>query len=308
MKKIVVGFAAILAFWSLVKASCVKAQTVTKLVAIPPRLEVEVQPGEVAQKVIKVRNESDSEIGIQVKIYDFIVADDQGTPIPVDEEISGRWAASTWTHISPTKFILKAGETKELDLIIITPEDAAPGGHYAVVFYQPITGDLEVPGSASFVAPNVGTLLYLTVPGDITEEAFVRRMDIPKFSEFGPIKIITEIENLSDIHIKPLGVIRIYNWFDRLSTTLKLDEQNIFPGRSRVYENTWNRKWLFGRYKAKLEAGYGTQGNTLLAVAYFWVIPWRVILVALLIIILITLLIIYWRRRRKVVLPQPQLN
>lgn len=286
------------AIWGLSQTGLIRAQMVTKLVAIPPRLEIEVEPGKVTQQVIKVRNESDTEVGIEVKIYDFIVADNQGTPIPVAEEVSGRWAASTWTHVSPNKFVLKAGETKELDLIIITPENAAPGGHYAVVFYQPVGATLEQPGSASFIAPNVGTLLYLTVPGKITEEAFVRRMDVPKFSEFGPIKIITEIENLSDVHIKPLGVIRIYNWFNRLATTLKLEEQNIFPGRSRIYENTWEKKWLFGRYQAKLEAGYGSQGNTLLAVTYFWVIPWRIILVALLTIILTALLFLYWHRKK----------
>ncbi len=277
-----------------------RAQTVTKIVAIPPRKELQVTPGQVTQDQIKVRNESDTELGIQVQIYDFIVADDQGTPVPVNEDLSARWAASNWIQVSPTKFVLKAGETKELDLVIITPENAAPGGHYAVVFYQPVTSDDNPEGSASFIAPNVGTLLYLTVPGEIKEEAFVRRLEIPRFSEFGPIKITTEIENLSDIHIKPLGVIRIYNWFNRLATTLKLEEQNIFPGRSRIYHNTWERKWLFGRYKAKLEAGYGRQGQSLVAVTYFWVIPWRVILVALLALILLILLIIYWRRRPEI--------
>jgi len=244
MKRAIFGLAIIAFFSGWAQLAQLKAQTITKVVAMPPRLEVEVEPGEVTQKIIKVRNESDTELGIQVQVYDFIVADDQGTPVPVNEEVSARWAASNWIQVSPTKFVLKAGETKELDLVIITPENAAPGGHYAVVFYQPIAGNDRLQGSASFIAPNVGTLLYLIVPGKIKEEAFVRRLEIPRFSEFGPIKITTEIENLSDIHIKPLGVIRIYNWLNRLSTTLKLEEQNIFPGRSRIYHNTWERKWL----------------------------------------------------------------
>jgi len=143
-------------------------------------------------------------------------------------------------------------------------------------------------------------LVYLIVNGDINENALVKRMDVPKFSEYGPIEINTEIVNHSDIHIKPQGVIRIHNWFNKLATTLALDEKNIFPDQSRSFVNTWSKKWLFGRYKATLEAAYGRTGNTLLAVAYFWVIPWKIIVLALLVITLIILSVIYFTKKKKV--------
>jgi len=285
-----------------------QAQSVIRLVAIPPRLDVEVNPGDVIQKVIKVRNEGDSEIAIQTNIYDFIVSDDKGTPIAVAGETSGRWAASNWLTVSPNKFVLGAGEGKDLDLIILTPDDALAGGHYAVIFYEPIIEAMINNGSGAATTPQVGTLAYITVSGDITEEAFVRRMDIPKFSEYGPIKITTEIENMSDIHITPQGTIKIYNPLGKLASTLKLEEQNIFPTRSRMYENTFNRKWLFGKYKAALEAGYGAQGNSLTAFAYFWIIPYKVVAVAVLTIILIVLLIIYFRRKKKAVVQEEELG
>jgi predicted MFS family arabinose efflux permease len=39
-----------------------------------------------------------------------------------------------------------------------------------------------------------------------------------------------------------------------------------------------------GRYKAQLQAGYGTTGNALMATLFFWVIPWRLIVLVLTII------------------------
>jgi len=291
-------------FLSGVVVGKVNAQTVTKVTAIPYRVEITTDPGEVVTKQLKVRNEGDTQIGLQVKIQDFVVNDKEGTPYPVEAKNAGRWAASQWITVSPQKFILNPGETKTLDFVAIVPEDAHPGGHYAVVFYAPVGGNIgELEGEttgASAVTPSVGTLVYFNVKGEIKEDARVTRFEIPRFLEYGPVKITTEIQNFSDIHIKPLGVIRIYDMLGHLRTTLKLDERNIFPGASLVYQNTWKQKWGLGKYKATLEAGYGTQGKALVATAFFWIIPWRVITVTVLVIILAVLLVIYFKKPKEI--------
>jgi len=287
-------------------ARVVKSQDVVKLAAIPPRVEdFYADPGEAVTRQIKVRNMGDQVMSFKAKIVDFVVQNKEGTPLFLTEDIDeheNQWAMSGWTSVTPNQFTLKPGETKVMDAVILVPDDALAGGHYAAVIYEP-DEESVIGGSGAKITPSVATLLYLIVSGDITEDAFVSRMDVPKFSEFGPIDIATEIENLSDIHIKPQASIKIYNLFNRLSTTLKLDENNIFPNRARIYKNTWDKKWLFGRFKAQLEGSYGTTGQALLATVYFWVIPWRLILVVLLIIVLITLLTAYFKRKRKVELP-----
>jgi len=277
----------------------VKAQGVVKITAIPPRLEINsVNPGQVVAEQLKVRNEGDSQITLEVKVQDFIVNDSDGTPIPVGEDVSNRWAASLWITVSPQKIALNPGETKTLDLVAVVPEDAHPGGHYAVVFYSPIE-NISLEQTSSSVAPNVGTLTYFTVAGDISEDARVSKMDINKFQEYGPIKIDTEIINLSDIHLKPQGVIKIYDMLGSLKTTLALEEKNIFPGVSRLYENNWQQKWGLGKYKANLEASYGDQGKLLTATVFFWIVPWRVITIAILVVVLIALLIVYFKKPGK---------
>ncbi|MBU2592541.1 hypothetical protein KKD61_03725 [Patescibacteria group bacterium] len=288
-----------------------KAQNVVSLVAIPPRVEdVVANPGEVVTKKIKLQNQGEAELAVSARPIDFVVEDKEGTPVFLRENQyrDNRWALSGWVNISPSQFIVKPGESVEMDLIILVPEDALPGGHYAAVTYQPadtVGGDSA---TTSKIVPSVATLVYLTVSGEIKEDALIRRMDVPNFSEYGPIPFSTEIENLSDIHIRPTALIRVYNLFNRLSTTLSLGSQNIFPGQSRIYQNTWDKKWLFGRYKARLEGAFGTQGGSLLAVAYFWVIPWKLILIAVLVITLIILAIVYWRKKRRVEIKQPEIE
>ena len=283
----------------------IKAQQVIEIAAIPPRVEdLIADPGEVIAREIKVRNLSDREMVMGARVSDFIVEDNQGVPVFLSDEvletIDNRWALSQWVNVSPARFVLKPGEIQVLDLVIAVPLDALPGGHYAAVLYEPGQDQAgSSQGSAAKVVPTVASLLYLTVSGDIAEDAFVRRMDIPKFSEYGPIGIETEIENLSDIHVKPMATIRVYNLLNILSTTLKVEELNIFPGKSRIYQNTWDRKWLFGRYKAMLEGTYGNQGQALLATAYFWVIPWKLILIATLAVALIILLAVYSKKKKQ---------
>ncbi len=279
------------------------SQSVTKLIALPPRVEdLSAEPGEVVTRQIKLMNAGDSELTIRPEVMDFVVQNNQGKPVFLNEEVSeheNRWAMSQWITVSPTQFVLKPGETEQLDVIIVVPENAIAGGHYAGVIYRPDSSATVGGTSGSQVSPNVAALLYLTVEGDIAEDARVTKFDIPNFSEFGPINIETEITNFSDIHVKPQATINIYNQFNQLKKHLKLEEHNIFPSQARVYTSTWNQKWLIGRFKAELSGSYGSQGQALQASTYFWVVPWKVILAALLAIILIILIIAYWKKKNR---------
>ncbi len=296
-------------------ANNVNAQSVVRLIAMPPRVEdLSGQPGEVITSQIKIKNAGSEEMVIQPETLDFIVQDKEGKPTFLTQEVTeheNRWAMSRWITVSPAQFVLNPGETKVLDLIIVIPENAIAGGHYAAVVYRPDTETLVgSDNTGSQINPSVAALIYLTVEGDISEDAQVTRMDIPRFSEFGPIDIESEITNFSEIHIKPKANINIYNQFNQLTANLELEEQNIFPGQARIYSNTWNKKWLLGRFKAELNGSYGSQGQTLQAVTYFWVIPWKVILAGLLTIVFVTMTIIYWKRKKSEpsTLPEPDLN
>ena len=281
------------------------AQSAAGLSAIPPRLEITVQPDGSTSQVIKVRNESKEAKTVSVEIKDIVVTDNKGTPTIVSssDESSNRWAASNWIQVSPSSVQLKPGETKSLTLTVMPPANALPGGHYAMVLHTP-EGISTMSSTGTSVQTKVGTLIYVTIPGDINQNALIQSFTAPKFSEFGPINFITTIKNLSDIHIQPVGAITIKNWFGRVTSRLSLQPQdnviNIFPYTTRDFQTTLNKKWLFGRYKASLQAVYGSNGGLITSTLFFWVIPWRlIILIAAAISIIITLIIISKKRPSK---------
>jgi hypothetical protein len=291
--KIILPFLILIA--SAFQARVVLAQNALGLTAIPPRLEVTVKPGQTVTQQIKVRNDSTIDRIITSTAKDFIVTDDKGTPVQIEglDDQSNRWASSSWIQISPSTFTLKPKETKVLMVTIIAPDNPTAGGHYAMILHSP-KNEVTLNETGSAIETYVGTLVYITVPGKITENAQVREFSAPSFLEFGPVNFKTIIANYSDIHIAPKGSINIKNWLGLPTASLALDSTNIFPSTTREFFNTLNRRFLFGRYTANLEAGYGTTGQALAATLIFWVIPWRLIILVLAAIaigaILITLL------------------
>ncbi len=303
-KKIIRNSSLILVFsiiYHLTSNICNAQSVATGLSAIPPRLEIEVAANKTNTQPIKVRNESSEIKTITVSVRDFIVTDNKGTPNFIDniEEAAGnRWAASSWIQLSQTSLTLKPGETKILNLTVMPPENALPGGHYTAIVYSPETGSIGNNTGAS-VQTNVGTLVYVTVPGDITQKATVQSFSAPKFSEFGPIDFKATIKNSSDIHIQPVGSITVKNWLGGKTAQLTLDQTNIFPYTTRDFQNTLDKKWLFGRYKATLNAVYGTAGGLITTTIPFWVIPWRLIILIIAAITIISLLIILTNKKTK---------
>lgn len=255
-----------------------RAQDTQGLSAIPPRLEITVKPDGVTTQTIKVRNESKIEKNIIISIEDFVVNDDLGTPTIISStKEDNRWAASSWIQVSPSSVKLKGGETKSLVLTVMPPKNALPGGHYAMVIHSPDASASLLDSTGASIQTKVGTLVYITIPGKIRQDATVKDFTAPKFSEFGPIDFKTTIQNLSDIHIKPAGNIAVTNMFGLKTANLQFNDKgvNVFPGKIREFENQLAKKWLFGRYKAELSAVYGTAGGVATAVLFFWVIPWR---------------------------------
>ena len=66
-------------YYLILDTDCL-AQAFLGISAIPPRLEISVEPGKTITKEIKVRNESPVEKIISTKVKDFVVVDDTGTP------------------------------------------------------------------------------------------------------------------------------------------------------------------------------------------------------------------------------------
>lgn len=276
------------------------------LTAIPPRLgdqgELTLQPGEEKQVTLRISNNSDRTLEVTSIITDIIVDDDGSTPTPIDGTVSNRWALASWVTLVPAQHTIKPKETVQFNVVIEVPEDALPGGHYATIFHQPMLGTAaeNLAGqSGSSISQKVGSILYVLVDGPINEEAFIRKLEFPKFTEYGPVPFIIEVENRSDIHIRPQLSVEIFNLFGNRVSTIQIGTKNIFPFANRTFDSSWDRVWGFGLYKAKLTMSYGSQGGVVVANTSFWLLPIKIVISILVGLIILILSLLSVRRHLK---------
>lgn len=273
MKKTALLFTILLPF---LFPSPVSAESIT---IAPARQEIELQPADSSASIIKIYNHDSSPVSGTLKVVDFIVDDDHGTPeFLEDQTLDSDYAAASWINLPYSRLSIPANGKVEFQIKVNSPSTALPGGHYAAIIFEAATSSLPSLQSQAITAPRLASLIYINVPGLYEESALVSHFKAPKFSQNGPIDITTKILNRSPIHLKPQGVITVTNIFGDVVAHLNLEENNIFPQIERTYTSTLPTKWLAGRFRADFYATYGSQGKTLQATTYFTVFPVMVVI------------------------------
>lgn len=265
---------------------------------INPQIAVSVDPGKYTEGTTKVVNETNVPLTFHLTIQDYTVADTHGTPRILPEgTLNNKYSAASWIGISPSVFTLKPQQKQVVNYYIQTPTDARPGGHYAAIVYAPLSPQ-QIQGTGGVVNTQIGALFYITVNGPIKESAQVTKFFTNGFQEYGPVNILTEITNFGDLHINPKGTVSVTGLF--FNKTQDLVSANIFPGGvARQFTNTFGQTLMLGRYKAELLASYGKSNNLpLMATLYFWVIPWRLIIVIILLAVAVFLGYKYYKKRK----------
>jgi len=274
----------------------VHAESIT---AIPPKVELKGNPGQTLTATLKVKNDTNQTQNFDIVVEDFVVIDNQGTPVPVTANTGNRWSLKNWIT-SPKIVPIDSGDTQIVNITVKIPMTALPGGHYAMITYTPNAdakaGDLKQTGNV--ITQRVGTLVYVTVNGLVNEKASITRFSSSKFIEKGPVDFSGTVESLSDVHISPKGTITISDPLNAKVGEVKVDTGYIFPETSRDFTATWNKDWGWGRYKADLNLTYGTAG-ILTATIFFWLFPIRLVIYSLIALISVLTVILVLNGRNK---------
>jgi hypothetical protein len=283
-------------------SSMVIAQEALSLTVKPVRVgddkSLLLIPGEKKQIQVKVENNSQLDLQIESQVFDFIVDQDGTTPIPVTEEQDGRWSLASWITLAPASNFLQAGGSATVNALIEVPEDALPGGRYAMILHSPDIGQVENQSGAG-IAQRAGTLVYVIIDGLINELAYINLFKTPSFLEKGPVPLEIKIRNESDIHITPSPQIKIFNFFGKEIDSFSLDQKNVFPFTERDFSDVWQRKWGFGPYTLRLEATYGLQGQVASAETVVWMIPVTIIIIVLISILIIVAVVLALKKKKE---------
>ena len=197
-------------------------------------------------------------------------------------------SANQWVRLSRTSAMLAPGETQSIPYTINVPGDASAGGYYYTFF-----ASANIASGAIHSTVQAGSLLYLTVNGDLTRSAKLDGDSIQRVV-FG--KQVDYHYNLTDT-----GNVYFFVYVaGKLQGPTTGPSQTsvahiIMPGKVRIFSGAIQSPVLPGIYRAtygyKTDAGDSIQKSHLI----LYIPPW---FVALILIILLALNLWIAKRRK----------
>lgn len=290
------------------------AQTNSLSVGVSPTSEkITLAPGDEYPGEIVFWNLSQTTTTYAVAVRGFKAAENMpGTAIPLTEEEDSQslYSASSWFELEKESIELVPNKNIKIKYTITVPADATEGEYNAEVFLLSEEDDSEKTGTYASTVLGSGVPILIKIGDEFIESAeLVYFQADKKIYEFPDVIFTTNIKNLGNTHIAPVGEIAITNIFDQEIDRIKFNgsNQSLLRENSGTYEDEWynkallstDKKIMFGPMKANLVATYRTISPgfaPLIGETTFWIIPWKIILGILLAIILLILIL---RKKKK---------
>lgn len=280
------------------------AQTATvggnALKVSPVRMDVKMDPGTKQTVSLFIQNISNTPANLRAAINDFVAAgDESGKPNIILNENEYAPSHSLKRLVSPiSDFTVGAGENKEIKVTITVPKNAAGGGYYGAVRFQPAGKNTKETLSLS---ASVGSLVLLKVNGDVKEDMTVESLDIRQkdkpgsfFTSSKALTAVVRFKNQGNVHVEPFGKLAITR-FGKTVGSYEINNTNprgnVLPDSIRRFDTSLKNLGAFGKYTVKGNFGYGSAGQLLTAETTFYVIPTTLLLAGVGILLILLFLI-----------------
>ncbi len=289
MKKFFLIFTPLLLFFILFSVTHAEG-----LIISEPIKEINLVPGGAEHFSVSVKNNTDKDLEINTMIETFGFIGDRGK-IELFKDINDPFVKFWLKPLSFISFKLRAGEKRKSSFLISVPLDAENKGYYAAIYFEGRSdGDGE---RKNFWSNN--SLIFLSVEAEesnvLLRGGEIERIIGPKFTFYGPTVFGVKFKNSGKIHYKTRGQIEVYNFLNRLSAVIPVEEKYVLPNSDILVHGVWPQRYLFGKYFVVARMFDG-DGNSRVDALEVWAIPWQEFLIFA---IIITLIIIARKLRVK---------
>jgi len=261
---------------------------------VPAKISLTIDKGKDKESIINVKNAGDSPIGVLIDVQDFVPMANT-TNFNFVRKAPGMTSLVDWVAISKKTFELKPEESRDIHFTVKVPEDASPGSRFAVIFFS--TGAPPSESGQLNVSARVGSLVFLTVPGDFRQTGEISNFRTAKFFQKGPISFKFDFLNTGTVFFEPKGTITITNIFNKKVGEVPVEGNVVLPTGLRSIESIWlTTGWLIGFYKAHLAISVTGKGDIAGADTSFYAFPIIPGIAALVILILLIFAIWYIKK------------
>jgi hypothetical protein len=268
----------------------------------PVRTDLTINPGSAQTVNVTVTNVTDAPESLQAVVNDFTAnPDESGNPVLYLGTNQYAPSHSLKHFVQPIpNFSLQPGQERSVPVVITVPSNTAGGGYYGVVRFAPATSSSS--NTTVTLAGSVGSLILLTVPGNIVNELSIAGFNVASGSSESSfltsnknINAIIRLQNEGNIQEEPFGKVLLKNHSGKMLSETEINNvyppANVLPDSIRKFSIPISKVGSFGIYTLEGNFGYGTNGQLLSASTTFYVVPIAAIIIFILVVLLIIFLI-----------------
>jgi len=300
---------------SFVLSSKTYAETSLSIGTAPTSEKLKLSPGQKYNGELIVWNLTPKAITYNIVVKGFRQIENQpGTAVMLTdtEESKSLYTATNWTKASIEKIELIPNKNEKIYYEINVPKDATKG-EYTVIIAFISESEEKLTGSGATTTLTLGMPILIQIGDEFVENAELLKFTTDKsFYEYPTLTFDTRIKNLGDTHITPVGEIVLSNVFKQEIARIPFNpnNQSILRDNTGNYETLWNlgtfltkdKAIVLGPIKANLVLTYRTFQPgfaPLTSEVTFWILPWKIILIAVIVIIATVVIIKVVRKKRR---------
>jgi hypothetical protein len=252
-----------------------KAVESSGLALSPPTFELSANPGDVLENTIRLENLTERSMKIAVDKRNFTALGEEGGIDFTTEDEEASFSLASWVTVFPSEAEIGPKKTITFTFRTEIPLNAEPGGHFGSIVFK--TGGAMPGQTGAALSQELGALVLLRVAGKATEKAFLESFNSnKKIWEKGPVEFEIRVRNQGNVHIKPIGIITITDFFGKKVDSFNIEPKNVLPGSIRKSTAVWNKKFLIGKYNATVILNYGIQNQMISGSTTFIAFPYKI--------------------------------
>jgi hypothetical protein len=289
------------------------AQSEFDILVAPAKLELQVPAGQGQDFAISVRNNGAVAQTMRIYFNDYSIKANNEFIFEPPGHYS--YSCAKWLQAENGAINVPVGRTVSTGFRVNVPRGAEPGGHYGVIFFEKAPQPGEPPANVRAM-PRIGTLVLVTVPGEIVRQGEIKSVSINS-TWFWPARQVSLLPkrkvrarivfyNSGNVHLTVRGSLTYKAVFGWGKGKVEFHEITVLPKTTRYMDADIPDPPLVGSFRIKAKVEYGPAldvfDTTKTGTASFNMYPLSLLLAILVLIgaIVAAFLIAGWRRRARV--------
>lgn len=235
-----------------------EANVVESITLSPVSKRYDLKAGETKTDELTVVNDGKEAYDFIAYAKPYSVANEDYNPDFISEASNGD--AYRWVKFDKAKYRLEAGASTTVRYTLTVPADAAPGGHYGVLFVETQPKPPTTGGNAVVRKKRVGAIIYATVQGTYRTGGKQDSLDLPFLQLSPPLTATLKTSNDGNTDFLDSVSFRVSDIFGSLKYEEKKDYP-ILPQTARKMELQWKDAASFGIYKVDISSKFLDQSH-----------------------------------------------